>query len=138
MADVKTKPTGSSVTAFLSSIDDEQKRRDSKALIELMGKITGATPRLWGPSIVGFGSYHYKYDSGREGDWFLTGFSPRKQYLTLYVMAGFSRYDSLMARLGKCKTGKSCLYVKRLADVDMDVLTDLIERSVQHVSRSNP
>jgi len=91
---------------------------------------------MWGDSIVGFGSYHYCYDSGREGDWFLTGFSPRKQALTLYIMSGFKRYETLMRKLGKHKTGKSCLYIKTLADIDLKVLKELIEESVKHVSQS--
>lgn len=107
---------------------------DCAKLVEIMGRATGAEPRMWGPSIVGFGSYHYKYDSGREGDWFLTGFSPRKQALTLYIMAGFERYDDLMRRLGRHSTGKSCLYVRRLDDVDLDVLTELVQASVDHVA----
>ncbi len=92
---------------------------------------------MWGPSIVGFGTYHYKYASGREGDWFLTGFSPRKQNLTLYIMAGFKRYDELLNKLGKYKTGKSCLYIRNLDDVDVDVLRELVKQSVEHVARSH-
>ncbi len=102
-----------------------------------MKRITKANPKMWGPGMVGFGSYHYKYASGREGDWFLTGFAPRKQNLTLYIMSGFERYSALLKRLGKHKIAKSCLYVKRLDDVDMDVLTQLIEESVAYVRKSN-
>ena len=100
-----------------------------------MTDITGARPKMWGPSMVGFGDYHYKYASGREGDWFLTGFSPRKEALTLYLMAGFTKYDSLMKKLGKYKTGKSCLYIKSLEDVDMKVLKQLILESAKHVAK---
>lgn len=138
MADMKTKPTGDDVQAFLDAVADPQRREDCHALRALMERVTGAEPRMWGPSIVGFGSYHYVYESGREGDWFLTGFSPRKGDLTLYIMAGFDRYDALMARLGKHKTGKSCLYVKRLSDLDMDVLEELATLSVKHMRARYP
>lgn len=99
-----------------------------------MQEVTGAEPRLWGSSIVGFGDYHYKYESGREGDWFVTGFSPRKQNLTLYIMAGFDNYDQLLSRLGKYKTGKSCLYINKLDDVDLDVLKELVAQSAAHMN----
>ncbi|MCG8608155.1 DUF1801 domain-containing protein [bacterium] len=137
MAELKTKPTEQSVEAFLNGVSDEQKRADSFAVLKLMQELTGAEPKMWGPSIVGFGSYHYKYASGREGDFFLTGFSPRKRNLSLYIIAGFSRYDALMRKLGKFKTGKSCLYIKKLEDVDRDVLKELIKKSVAHVASSN-
>lgn len=133
MADVKTKVNDASVEAFLNGVEDEKKRRDSFAVLQLMQEVTGEEPKMWGPSIVGFGSYHYKYASGREGDWMLTGFSPRKQALTLYIMAGFKRYEELMARLGKYKTGKSCLYVKKLEDVDLPTLRELVRGSVEHM-----
>ena len=120
MATLKTTPNEANVQAFLDSVEDEKKRQDCFTILELMKKVSGEPPKMWGPSIVGFGTYHYKYDSGREGDMFLTGFSPRKQNLTLYVMAGFSRYEALMARLGKHKTGKSCLYIKKLEEVDQE------------------
>lgn len=136
MAELKTKPHSGSVDAFLEAVPDETKREDCFVLRRLMEKVTGAEARLWGPSIVGFGSYHYRYESGREGDWFLAGFSPRKRDLTVYVMAGFSRYGELLGKLGKHKTGKSCLYVKRLADVDLGVLEELIASSVEHVRKS--
>jgi hypothetical protein len=100
-----------------------------------MKKITMEEPKMWGPSIVGFGNYHYKYESGREGDWFLTGFSPRKASLTLYIMAGFKEYDELLEKLGKHKTGSSCLYVNKLEDVDLKVLTQLIKQSVQKMKK---
>ena len=99
--------------------------------MEMMKEMTGETPKMWGKSIVGFGSYHYKYDSGREGDWFLTGFSPRKQNLSLYIMAGFGQYDDLLANLGKHKTGKSCLYIKKLEDINRDILKEMITGSVK-------
>jgi len=103
-----------------------------------MKEVTGKEPEMWGDSIIGFGSYHYKYASGREGDWFVTGFSPRKQNLTLYIMGGFDNYDVLLGKLGKHKTGKSCLYINKLDDVDMDVLKTLVRASVEHMETTNP
>ena len=137
MAELKTRPTDDDVAAFINNIADKQKRQDSQAILALMQDVTGAEPQMWGDSIVGFGSYHYKYASGREGDWFLTGFAPRKQNLTLYIMAGFEQYDTLLARLGKHKTGKSCLYLKRLADVDPNTLRELVQQSVAHMMATN-
>ena len=133
-AKLKTTPTESSVAAFLAGVKDPARRRDCDRVVAMMRKATGAQPKMWGPSIVGFGTYRYKYASGREGDWMLTGFSPRKSDLTLYIMAGFDGYGDLMKRLGKHKTGKSCLYIRKLDDVDMAVLTELVERSVAHMS----
>lgn len=138
MAENKTRTTDKSVQAFIDSVEDERKREDCLALVQLMQDVTGEEPRMWGDTMVGFGSYHYKYASGREGDMFLAGFSPRKQNLTLYIMAGFDEYQALLSRLGKYKTGKACLYVKSLRDVDMDVLKDMVERSVQHMRETNP
>ncbi|MEK6153580.1 DUF1801 domain-containing protein [Flavobacteriaceae bacterium 3-367] len=132
MAQNKTIPNQGSVTAFLDSVEEDTKREDAYALLQLMKKITGQPPVMWGNSIVGFGSYHYKYNSGREGDMLLTGFSPRKQNFALYIMTGFKRYPELMEKLGKHKTGKSCLYIKRLKDVDTDILTQLISASYEH------
>ena len=137
MAELKTKENDQSVETFLAGIGDAQKQQDCRTLMAMMQEATGAAPRMWGDAIVGFGHYHYKYASGREGDWFLTGFSPRKQNLTLYIMAGFDNYDALLARLGKHSIGKSCLYVKRLADVDMPVLTELVVESVAHMQATN-
>ena len=137
MAELKTKQTDESVTEFLNGVPDEKKRQDSFAILELMTEVTGAEPRMWGDSIVGFGSYHYRYASGREGDWFVTGFSPRKQNLTLYIMAGFDNYGQLLQNLGKYKTGKSCLYIKRLEDVDLDTLRELVSQSLQHMNETN-
>jgi hypothetical protein len=130
MTEPKTRPTDASVEAFLESIEDQASREDAQALVRIMQRATGAPPKMWGSSIVGFGQYHYRYASGREGDWMLTGFSPRKRELSVYIMAGFDRYEELMSRLGKCRTGKSCLYVRRLADVDLEVLEELVRRSV--------
>ena len=134
MAELKTKRNDGSVEDFLNSVEDEAKRDDCYQVLNIMKEITGEEPKMWGGSIVGFGSYHYKYASGREGDWFVTGFSPRKQALTLYIMAGFSKYDELMSKLGKYKTGKSCLYIKKLDDIDEEVLRELITTSVDYVS----
>ena len=133
MAELKTKPNKLSVEKFLNSIKDEQKRKDSFQVLEMMKKITKEEPIMWGTSIVGFGKYHYKYESGREGDWFLTGFSPRKQNLTLYIMSGFKRYNELMKKLGKHKTGSSCLYINKLDDIDLKVLKELISESVKYM-----
>jgi hypothetical protein len=137
MAELKTKRNKGDVQAFLNSVPDEKKRQDSFAILELMRRVTGKEPEMWGDSIVGFGSYHYKYKSGREGDWFLTGFSPRKQNITLYIMAGFDEYDKLLNKLGKHTTGKSCLYVKKIEDVDADVLKELVRQSVEHMIKTN-
>lgn len=135
MAELKTRVNQTSVTKFLKSIKDPDRRRDCLTVVDLMRKATGAEPRMWGSSIVGFGSYHYVYDSGREGDWFLTGFSPRKQNLTLYIMSGFRKHDSLLKKLGKHKTGKSCLYINRLEDIDVSILRTLVRESVKETRK---
>jgi hypothetical protein len=137
MAQLKTTPNDQSVNAFLDGIQDETKRRDSYTLLALMAQVTGQKLLMWGGSIVDFGRYHYHYASGREGNWFLTGFYPRAQNLTLYIMSGFSGFDDLMSKLGKHTTGKSCLYLKRLADIDLDVLSELIKQSVDHMAATN-
>jgi hypothetical protein len=137
MAENKTQPTMESVTAFLEGIENKQRREDSFVVLEMMKEITGYEPVMWGPSIVGFGKYHYKYASGREGDSALTGFSPRKQALTLYITAGFTQYDDLMQKLGRHTTGSSCLYIKKLADIDQAVLRELITKSVEHMKATN-
>jgi hypothetical protein len=133
MAELKTKPTTKSVTAFLAAIEDDARRQDCQTVLRLMKRATKAEPTLWGTSIVGFGRYHYRYASGREGETMITGFAPRKNDLTLYIMGGFPRYDTLMGKLGKYTNGKSCLHIKRLTDVDLDVLAQLIEASVTYV-----
>lgn len=138
MAELKTRPTDQSVSAFLERIEAPEKRQDCYTLAEMMGQITGEPPRMWGESIVGFGTYQYRYKSGRTAAWFLTGFAPRKRDLTLYIMSGFEGYDELLARLGKHKTGKACLYLKRLSQVDLDVLAELIARSVAHMRAHYP
>jgi hypothetical protein len=134
MAEVKTKPTQASVKEFLNQIPDKQRREDCFAIAKMMEEVTGAKPKMWGPSIVGFGSYHFKYDSGREGDWLMTGFSPRKNDLTLYIMMGFEKHRELMEQLGKHKTAKSCLYIKRLSDIHQPTLKKLIKASVKQLN----
>jgi hypothetical protein len=138
MATLKTQANDADVEAFIAAIPDAQKRKDSEALCRLMAEETGEPPRMWGKSIVGFGSYHYTYASGREGDSMALGFSPRKGSLTLYLMDGFSGYEELLGRLGKHSTGKSCLYVKRLSDVDLGVLRELVGRSYRHTAAGLP
>jgi hypothetical protein len=134
MAELKTKATDESVTAFLNKVTDKRRRDDCFAVLEIMKDVTGEEPRMWGPSIVGFGRYRYKYESGREGEWMITGFSPRKADLTLYIMPGLDAFPDLMKRLGKFKTGKSCLYIKKLEDVDSGVLRQLVKQSVKKMA----
>ena len=133
MAELKTKQNNTSVTEFIGAVVDKQQRVDARKISAMMRTATGTRAKMWGTNIVGFGSYHYKYASGQEGDWPIVGFSPRKQNLSLYIMPGFGRFDKLMAKLGKYKTGKSCLYIKRLSDVDESVLVKLIDGSVKHM-----
>ena len=137
MAENKTKPTKSSVTAFMNGIEDEQKRRDAKKVAAIMREVTGARAKMWGENIVGFGQYHYKYASGREGEWMNVGFAPRKGKMTLYIMPGFEHYDNLLSKLGKHSIGKSCLYIKKLEDVDQEVLKELVRHSVDHMKKTN-
>jgi hypothetical protein len=138
MSEVKTKQNKASVRAFLDGVESDRRRRDAKTVAKIMKRVTGERPRMWGSSIVGYGSYHYVYESGREGDHMTAGFSPRKQALTLYIMSGFSKHDALMKKLGKHTTGKSCLYIKNLDDVDLEVLEELIERSVAFIKKKYP
>ncbi len=134
MSELKTKPNKASVAGFISSIDDPVKKQDSKQLLKIMGEITGEKPVMWGTSIIGFGSYHYKYASGREGDWFCAGFSPRKQSLTLYIMGCHQKEDEhLYQKLGKHKTGKSCLYIKKLSEIELSALEQIIRNSVNRL-----
>jgi hypothetical protein len=130
MADNKTKPTELSVAAYIDALPDQTKRADAKALVKLMQSATGEEPKMWGPSIVGFGSHHYAYESGREGDAPLACFSPRKAAIVLYGLTGFGGSEALLAKLGKHTAGKGCLYVRKLADVDQDVLRTLVVKSV--------
>jgi Domain of unknown function (DU1801) len=132
MAELKTKPTQASVKEFLNQIPDRERRDDCLAVAKIMEEITGEKPKMWGPSIVGFGTYRYKYASGREGDWPVTAFSPRKKDLTLYIMVGlFDKHPELMEKLGKHSVGKSCLYIKRLSDIHVPTLKKLIKKSVK-------
>ena len=128
-AENKTKETEASVDTFLANIKDDQKKADCLVLKSMMSRITDSPAKMWGASIVGFGTYYYKYDSGREGDFMKVGFSPRAQNVTVYIIAGFDRYEALMSKLGKHKTGKSCLYIKKLDDIDLDVLEELVKES---------
>lgn len=130
MAELKTKENDADVASFIRGIADDGKRADAQTLVELMTRVTECAPKMWGAAIVGFGHFSYTYASGHSGEWFVVGFSPRKQNLTLYIMDGFDEYESLLAKLGKHTTGKSCLYVKRLSDVDLGVLEQLVSRSV--------
>lgn len=133
MTENKTKESDASVDAFLDAVENDERRGDCKTLLNLMAEVTGSEPRMWGTSLVGFGRYHYRYASGREGDWFITGFSPRKKALTLYIMPGFDGYDELMGRLGKHTSGKACIYVRRLDDIDLAVLKEVVLASALHM-----
>jgi hypothetical protein len=138
MAELKTKQNRASVSAFLKSVENDQRRKDSQQLLAMMKAVTGKAPKMWGDSIVGFGAYHYKYKTGREGDWMVTGFSPRKQNLTVYIMPGFSKYQALLKRLGKYKTSVSCLYLNKLDDIDRKVLKQLVARAYQDMQKIYP
>jgi hypothetical protein len=135
MAQLKTRPGPGSVSRFLAGIADEATRKDCDVLVKLMKSVTRAEPVMWGPGIVGFGAYHYVYESGREGDWFLAGFAPRKGKLTIYVISGFAQHADLLRQLGRYQTSSSCLYVKRLSDIDLKVLRALVTASVREVRR---
>ena len=134
-ADLKTKKTQASVSKFIDSIADEKRREDCRRVLDIMKRATNAEPKMWGSSVVGFGDYHYKYESGRENDWFVTGFSPRKDAVTLYFMTGIEPYKKILARLGKHKTGKGCLYIKSLDDVDMKTLQELVTTSARDLKK---
>ena len=137
MAELKTKPTDASVADYLNAIENDQVRQDCWVIVDIMKTATKAEPIMWGNSIVGFGSYHYVYASGREADWMLTAFSPRKQNITIYIMAGFKQYEELLANLGKYSLGKGCLYIKRLSDIHVPTLQKLIQESVDHMLSEN-
>jgi hypothetical protein len=134
MAELKTKVNDASVDKFIRGFP-EDRQKDCYKILEMMKKATKQEPKMWGTSIIGFGDYHYKYASGREGDFFITGFSPRKQNFTLYINSGFDEYGSLLEKLGKHTTGKSCLYIKKLADIDTKVLRELVTKSVKAMSK---
>ncbi len=135
MAELKTQQNDRDVVEFLNGVENEQRKSDSFELLDLFRQLTSEEPKMWGDSLIGFGKYHYKYASGQEGDWPLTGFSPRKQNLTLYIMPGFKHYDNIMQNLGKYKTGASCLYVKKLSDIDSALLKELIVKSVHDMKK---
>ena len=130
---LKTKKNDQNVEEFLNTVTDPSRREDCFEIMKIMQEVTQEEPKMWGDSIVGFGDYHYKYKSGREGDWFTIGFSPRKRNLTLYIMSGFTRYEEILEKLGKHKTGKSCLYINKLSDVNKETLTQLATESVKFV-----
>ena len=138
MAAAKTLPTDASVEEYLLTVENEDRRADTRAVIKIMERITGCPPVMWGDSIIGFDTYHYKYASGREGDWMVSAVAPRKAALTVYVMAGFDRYGELMGRLGKYKTGSSCLYLKKLSDAEPKALEELITSSVAYMRETYP
>ena len=133
MAEIKTKANDASVEVFLDRVPNATRREDARTLVRMLKSITRQPPKMWGPSIVGFGSYHYKYATGREGDMPMAGFSPRAGAMTIYVMRGSARYDELVSRLGKCKTSVACVYINKLADVDLKVLRELMTASYQHL-----
>lgn len=135
MSELKTKQNNASVPRFLKSLDDVQQRADCQEMVAMMQDVTGEKPKMWGDAIVGFGTYHYKYASGREGDWFLVGLSPRKRSLSIYLMSGFEPLGLILEKLGKFKTGKCCLYVNQLDDIDRKVLKQLITKSARHVGK---
>lgn len=139
MAELKTKATRTSVNRFIRTVADQERQADCRVLLDLFARATGEKPVLWGTSIVGYGQYHYQSErSAQKGDWPLTGFSPRKAALTLYIMPGFEAYASLMAKLGRCKTSRSCLYVRRLSDIHLPTLKQLIRRSTADMRRRYP
>jgi hypothetical protein len=138
MAELKTKQNNASVKEFLETVQDESKKKDCDVVLKMMKRVTGEKPMMWGGSIIGFGKYHYKSErSKQEGDWFITGFSPRKQNLTIYIIAGVAAYGELMKKLGKCKTGAGCLYMNKLADVDIAVLEELVARSYKYMKEKH-
>ncbi len=136
MTELKTKPNDKDVLKFLNSVENQRRREDSLEMLKIMKEVTDKEPIMWGDSIVGYGSYHYKYKSGREADWLATGFSPRKQALTVYILDGFDKYSDLLNKLGKYKTGKGCLYINKLDDVDISVLKELIKKSLKYVEEN--
>jgi len=138
MSSNKTQPTEHSVIKFLTAVTPEHKRQDAFTLLEMMERVSGYQAKMWGPSIVGFGQYHYRYDSGREGDFMRIGFSPRKANLALYLMPGVSRHQELLDQLGKHKTGKSCLYVNKLSDIRMIVLEQLVSKALEYMAEKYP
>ena len=138
MSDVKTKSTDADVKAFIDGVIHDQRRRDTEKLVAMMARVTGHPAKMWGSAIIGFDSYTYTYESGKTGDWMITGMSPRKTSLSVYIMPGFDKYGEILERLGKHKTGKSCLYINKLDDVDLGVLEELIGKSVDDMRAKYP
>ena len=138
MTENKTQANAQDVDDFIASVEPEKRRDEARILVDLFRRVTGWEPVMWGPAIVGFGQYHYKYESGREGDFLATGFSPRKAKLSIYVMPGYTDYSEILSRLGKHGMGKSCLYINKLADIDLDVLGELIAAGVRDLSKKYP
>jgi len=138
MTKVKTAQNNQNVSAFIANVKNEQRKADSLVLLAIFQEISGREPKMWGDSIIGFGSYHYKYKSGREGEWFLTGFSPRKQSLTVYIMGGMSPHEESLKNLGKYKNSTGCLYINKLADIDMEVLKGIISKSIKVIQKAHP
>jgi len=138
ISDLKPKQNEKSVDDFINKIEDPKKQEASKRILEILKDISRKKAEMWGDSIIGFGKYHYKYATGREGDWMRIGFSPRKQYLTLYIIDGFDKHTKLLEKLGKYKTGKSCLYIKKLQDIDINILKELLEKSLQNMNKLYP
>lgn len=138
MAEQKTKPSNADVREYLQAVEPAVRREDALTLVELMERISGQTPRMWGDSMIGFGSYHYRYESGHEGDSFRVGFAPRKNALSVYIMPGYQDYAEILQRLGKHSKGKACLYLKKLSDVDLSVLEELIQRALRDMERMYP
>ena len=135
MAELKTKPNDASVLGFLATIQDEKKRDDCHEIMNMMEEVSGEQPKMWGKSIIGYGTYHYKYASGREGDWMRIAFAPRKQNLTLYLLSGVESHPELLEKIGKYKNGKSCFYINKLDDVDRDILKKLMKASLDHLKK---
>lgn len=138
MSENKTKPTEVSPAEFITSVEPDRRRNEGRILLDLFAKTTGWTPRMWGPSIIGYGEYHYKYDSGREGDFMATGFSPRKAKLSIYILPGYADYGPILNRLGKHSLGKSCLYLNKLDDIDLNVLAELITAGITDLAKKYP
>lgn len=138
MSENKTKPTTISPAEFIASVEPRRRREEGLILLDLFERTTGWKGRMWGPSIIGYGEYHYKYDSGREGDFMATGFSPRKAKLSIYILPGYSDYGPILNRLGKHSLGKSCLYINKLADIDLDVLAELITAGIADLAKNYP
>ncbi len=138
MAEAKTKQTDQAVEEFLASVENDKRRADAEVVADIMTRVTGAPAKMWGSAIIGFDTYTYKYESGKTGDWMITGLSPRKSSLSVYIMPGFDAYADKLAKLGKYKTGKSCLYINKLEDIDLEVLEDLIATSVKDMRAKYP